>query len=454
MEKLKAQSAVDDAAEVMQTANVKEQAATNKAKETQDGTDVTLAINAKNRAAAARDKHTALRSTLSDAEGAAQQALAEAQAAGATLNLPSLPPTIGEPPAPVEEPLAPINEPAATKLSTTLADKKKARLLQERHHLTDAYKQAKAEKEVADKDLQNTMGALTAQDTKVEEFKSAKTAARKEQMDMHLKLEAGIEGIAQAKDELDEVKKQEMKAQAFVEEARVEEKVASADAETSGGDDDDLEKSEEERAEVDDGYKRAKAELVARKLALVKIEAAIQAAKRNVEVKKDAVITLREELGEADARYATSDTEIKHATKEEGALKLDEAEAQDAQKTAKKHMGTAHALAHAAQMSANNDKTADMATRKALLGDSEAAEYEALKKVKDHDGLSTTGQDLVAKDGVVSSMYMSKFKEIPLPKEGSNPILEAEATAAVQDKTGDDPDMAAFNRMLAAASGP
>jgi hypothetical protein len=60
----------------------------------------------------------------------------------------------------------------------------------------------------------------------------------------------------------------------------------------------------------------------------------------------------------------------------------------------------------------------------------------------------------VAKDGVVSSMYMSKFKEIPLPKEGSNPILEAEATAAVQDKTGDDPDMAAFNRMVAAASGP
>lgn len=250
---------------------------------------------------------------------------------------------------------------------------------------------------------------------------------------MHLKLEDGIEAIGAATDELAAVKKQEMKAQAFVEEAKVEVQVASADAETSGGDDDDLEKSEEERTESDDGLKTAEAELVARKLALVKVEAAIKAARRNVEVKKDAVVTLREELGEADNRYATATTDIAHDNRAELGLKLNEAEAQDAAQTAKKDMRTAHALAHAAQLATTNDKSADMATRKALLGDSEAAEYEAIKKAKDHDGLSITGEPLVAPDGAIASEYMAKFNSIKLPEEGANPILEAESKAAVQD---------------------
>ena len=79
-----------------------------------------------------------------------------------------------------------------------------------------------------------------------------------------------------ARDELAAVKKQEKKAAAYVDEAKVFARVASADSGTSGGGTENLERAERRRDESNEEAKKAKADLVARQLAYGKLEAALQ----------------------------------------------------------------------------------------------------------------------------------------------------------------------------------
>merc|ERR1719198_2556021 len=85
---------------------------------------------------------------------------------------------------------------------------------------------------------------------------------------------------------------------------------------------------------------------------------------------------------------------------------------------------------------------------KALLLDPEEAEKEAVARVKDQDGISKDGNPLVAPDGSIEQAYIQRFNEMPLPNNGRNPILEAEARAQLLDDKEQDATAAA------AAPGP
>jgi len=260
-------------------------------------------------------------------------------------------------------------------------------------------------------------------------IKAARLAAKKEQREWKHKEDDAHMAMINSRDELAAVKKQDKKAAAYVDEAKVFARVASADSGTSGGGTENLERAERRRDESNEEAKKAKAELVARQLAYGKIEAALQAARADVDKKELAFEATRDSLHEADHRYATALFNIKAGKKQKMKLEIDLAEAKSHDNDMQREQHVAHGLAHAAVLVAKNDPSGDEVQIKALLEDRDQEVMEAIGSAKDHDGISDDGKPLVAAPGSVAAEYKRRFAALPLPDSGRNPILEAEARA-------------------------
>jgi hypothetical protein len=278
--------------------------------------------------------------------------------------------------------------------------------------------------------------------TTIAEAKSAQSAAQKEQEETGKKILQGHVQEHLAQHELKEAKHEAKLSESMVDEAHVEEEVASSLADTGGGFD-DLEKSEEKREEVDERLKNAKAELVALKLAAEKSKAAAEAASGAWEEKNEAVETLRKVLAKADSRYAEAKYEIDEVKHEENTAIEDRDQSKAEDEVATETLNTAHALATAAALKVSAAGNADEAEMKALLGDPEEAKKEAIARVKDQDGISQDGNSLVAEDGSIEEAFIKRYNEMPLPDNGANPILEAEARAQLKDDKEDEATAAA-----------
>merc|ERR1712164_203076 len=309
-------------------------------------------------------------------------------------------PTADKGPLPKGDPTPKKVEVPATAKGTTLQERRKKRLKNEAYGLNKKYEYAKALKGKADRHLRHVMAKMSKADTAIEEAKAARLAAQQEQ-----------------------------RAAAYVDEAKVFARVASADSGTSGGGTENLERAERRRDESNEEAKKAKAELVARQLAYGKIEAALQAARADVDKKELAFEATRDSLHEADHRYATALFNIKAGKKQKMKLEIDLAEAKSHDNDMQREQHVAHGLAHAAVLVAKNDPSGDEVQIKALLEDRDQEVMEAIGSAKDHDGISDDGKPLVAAPGTVAAEYKRRFAALPLPDSGRNPILEAEARA-------------------------
>merc|ERR1711871_94389 len=331
-------------------------------------------------------------------------------------------------PIPKGDPTPKKVEVPATAKANTLQDRRKKRLKNEAYGLNKKNEYAKALKGKADRNLRHVMAKMSKADTAIEEAKAARLAAKKEQREWKHKEDDAHMAMINSRDELAAVKKQD-KAAAYVDEAKVFARVASADSGTSGGGTENLERAERRRDESNEEAKKAKADLVARQLAYGKLEAALQAAKADVDKKELAFEATRDSLHEADHRYATALFNIKTGKKERMKLEVDLAAAKSHDNDMQREQHVAHGLAHAAVLVAKNDPSGDEVQIKALLEDRDEEVMEAIGSAKDHDGISDDGKPLVAAPGSIAAEYKRRFAALPLPDNGRNPILEAEARA-------------------------
>jgi len=453
--RLTAEQNVQKAEAEFKVADAAAKTATQKALQTSDPDDADTAVTAKQKAASAKDTHTQTKTAFSAAQQNADQALKKAQDAGAIVNLPSAPaqaapPQPAAPPqAPPAKPSSPLPAPPALKeapadsqLEQNVKTRRLKRLKESAVSLKKQYEEANVEKQQADFMLTKAMAALTKVQTKIAESKSAKEAAHKEQQGVSKKLMQGHVAEHLAQHELKEVKESAELAESNEDEATVEVQVAEAGAD-SGGAEDDLEQSEAEREEANERLKQAKADVVTYKLASEKSKAAVEAAKQALETKKEAVQTLHKLLTKADGRFAAAEYDISEMEETEVTAEEDQAEAKAEEKNAAEALTSAHALASAAAQKANAEASGDAAFMKALLLDPKEREKHALGQVKDMDGFSKAGKPLVSADGAIAAAYIKMFNDMPLPDNGRNPILEAEARASLKDDSEKDATAAA-----------
>merc|ERR1711871_405212 len=315
-------------------------------------------------------------------------------------------PTADKGPLPKGDPTPKKIEVPATAKGTTLQERRKKRLKNEAFGLNKKYEYAKALKGKADRHLRHVMAKMSKADTSIEEAKAARLAAKKEQREWKNKEDDAHMAMINARDELAAVKKQEKKAAAYVDEAKVFARVASADSGTSGGGSENLERAERRRDESNEEAKKA--------------------AKADVDKKELAFEATRDSLHEADHRYATALFNIKTGKKERMNLEIDLAAAKSHDNDMQREQHVAHGLAHAAVLVAKNDPSGDEVQIKAFLEDRDQEVMEAIGSAKDHDGISDDGKPLVAAPGSVAAEYKRRFAALPLPDSGRNPILEAE----------------------------
>jgi len=437
--KLEMEKTAQSAEAKFKEADTQAQAATKLALETASPDDADAAVTMKQAAATAKESHSKAQTDYSAAQQNADEALKTAQDAGAIVNLPS-PPT--QPPpqpapqqaAPAPEALPPVQPPqlGPTKLESVLKERRMNRLKNEAHDLHKKYEEAKVEKEDTDYAFTKAQAALTKVETRMAEAKSARAAAAKEQKDTDKQILSQHVAEHLAQQELKDAKHEAKLSESMVDEAKVEEEVASSLADTGGGLE-DLEQSEEKREEVDERLKNAKAEVVALKLASEKAKAAAEAAETALQEKTEKLDELRTVLRKADGRFAESEYEIHHTEHDEIIATEDRDQAKAEDENANKALQVAHGLATAASLKATAAANAEEEQMKALLRDPEEAKKEAIARVKDQDGLSKDGNPLIAEDGSIEQAFIQKYNEMPLPDNGNNPILEAEARAQIKD---------------------
>lgn len=445
--KLEAEAKAQDTQLNLNTVNEASDTATKKAIQTADPADAEKAAAAKDTVATAQAAHTQATTAVSVAQETANKALKAAQDAGVNVDLPAALPTPpqgapgqpGQKPLPVElaqPPPAIKPAPPPSKLETLLKDRRMARLKKEAKELMTRYEENKVEHQQAAFQLTQAMTKLAKVKRKMAEAQSAMTAARKESGDIEKKLSIGTNEEHDAMHELESVKHDAKLAATFVDEAKVEEQVASSLAETGGGDE-DLEESQAKRDDVNERLKTAKAEIVARKLSLEKARAAERSAEEAFLAKKDKIKELHLLLQKADRRYA--DAKYEHHVEEHDEMiateDRDQRKAEEA--NALKALKITHGLASAAAMKASNSANAEEAHMRALIEDPEEYAKEEAARARDQDGISEKGEFLVSPDGAISQQYISKFDSMPLPDNGRNPILEAEARASLKDDSSD-----------------
>merc|ERR1712196_662740 len=130
-------------------------------------------------------------------------------------------PTADKGPIPKGDPTPKKVEVPATAKANTLQDRRKKRLKNEAYGLNKKYEYAKALKGKADRNLRHVMAKMSKADTAIEEAKAARLAAKKEQREWKHKEDDAHMAMINSRDELAAVKKQDKKAAAYVDEAKV-----------------------------------------------------------------------------------------------------------------------------------------------------------------------------------------------------------------------------------------
>jgi len=457
LEKLEAQQAASDANDKMVVANSNVQAATQAAMDAPSVATAFKSTAAKKQAQQAKDNHAEAQDVATQAQERANAALKAARDAG--IELPALPEVIpvaneatpvGPPPAAATPGVKPLPAhietpppkilpaPQATKLETVMKQRRNERLTRESRKLNRRYDEAKVEHQQAAFQLTQAMTKLAKVKRGIAEADSAMTAAKKESEDLEQKIGLGHTAEHAAAHEFAEVKHDEKLAEAFVQQSKVEEEVASSMA-YSGGGEDDLEDSQEKRDDANERLKTAKAEIGARKLGTEKAKAAVLAAQADLQKKEKNLRELHALLQKADKRYANA----KYDKRNNEHLENDAIEGRDQMKAeeevARKRVTISHGLATAAVMKVAGQAKADEAHFKALIEDPEEHRKEVRARVEDQDGISEDGEPLISPDGDIARQYMEKFNAMPLPDNGRNPILEAEAQAQLDDTSGEEP---------------
>lgn len=321
-----------------------------------------------------------------------------------------------------------------TQLEVILKDRKIKREKREAHDLRKKYDEAKVEKQEADAVLSRKMAKYQKIKTKEAEQQSARSAARKQQHADEAKIVKAHMAIMLAKKDYKQTVRAEGLAKAMVRGEMVNKEIASSLA-RSGGARRNLKKADKRRAELNERLKTAKANIVSNKLAVVKAKAATAAAKAALTTKKEDLAKINRSLRKADGQFSNAVYNIKGLRGKQDAAKEDVDQYKAEDKIASKKYKEDHALATAAAMKVNGAKGADEKTRKALLGDPKEAKKQALLKVKDQNGISDFGTNLIAGKGEITKAYVKAFNKLPLPSSGRNPILEAEAKAQLNDKS-------------------
>jgi len=319
-----------------------------------------------------------------------------------------------------------------SRLDKLLKKRKSKRLFETAHKLREKFLEAKVEKKAADAVLARKKALYDKSLTAQAEAKSARTAAAKKQKVLEQAIVGEHVKVALAKTEAKKINTAYKLAKAMVRGTQVEEQVAGAFAQ-SGGARLNLKKAESSRKRATGRWKKAKADIEARRKGVVQAKLAKVAGAANLKSKLDSLAKTHHALNKADKEFSAAQYKIDHLqdtleTEKEDVVQYS-AEAHESDKAYR----TAHKLAMAAAMKLNKDKKGEEATLEALLGDPDEERKEALAVVQDQDGISQKGYALVAPAGQVSADYIKRFDAMPIGDNGRNPILEAEASASVKD---------------------
>jgi len=293
--------------------------------------------------------------------------------------------------------------------------------------------EATAEADVSKTGLNKRMQELNDAANKLAKDEANKAEAVK----MQLTLER--QGVVVHRDahekllDLQEAKRNEHKAASLSMAAKIMHKVASAEADSSGGDDTDLSKSTIKREEFNENLKHSMTTVSAMELEVEKSKHTVNKATAAWQAKEDAVHENVRQLRIADGQFADAKYEIDQAKHEMDDATENQSQAKAEDDNAQKELKIARGLEDSMELKLNNADNADEASMQALLGAPREAEQEAAKMAQDRDGLSSEGNELVAADGVIAADFIKRFSELPLPDNGRNPILEAEARASLAD---------------------
>jgi len=395
------------------------------------------------------------------AAAAGQPAPTAAVGASAPAPTPAAPPTPAKvpPPAPLA-PLPKLPPKQPTDLEKVLKQRKDVRQKREAHRLKIKFEEAQADSKMSEHRLQKVMAKVTTLETKIAESKSARDASKQQQHTMERKVKKLHVEVHLAEGEYHRVKKSEEMSAEMVDSEKVEKIVAGAQAQTSGGRDVNLKKAEEKRGTADERLKEADAGIVTQKLAHEKVKAALEAAKAGLTSKKEELKAAYAALRKADVKFSHSVYDIKDFKAQKEPLDEVLNERKTLAKQAEKKMRRAHIMANAAALKASNAPNAAQAEMKALLENPKEALREAKASAKDADGISKKGKPLVAPKGSLEKAFEKDFSKLPLPSNGENPILEAEATASLRDTTPEEaskvaqaPDVAAVAAKKSLAAG-
>merc|ERR1719409_1777466 len=336
-------------------------------------------------------------------------------------------------------------------LAAKLKARRKKRLTLEAHKMKEKYKEAQVEKKRSDRHLSKEMAKLAKVQTKIAEGKSARDAAKKQTELGESKIIKAHLDENMAKEEYKKVGRKYQFAKSMLRGAEVDVAVAAA-AKNTGGGSSNLKKSAARREEADQAKKDADASVVVKKLAKEKMKAALEAAKKGYEEKREALKAVQGGIRKADKNFASAVYDIKQETNNEEPLLEENAQAKAEDKFAAKAERKAHELATAAVLKASGDKKADEAEMNAMLGNPKEQRKLIREKVKDQDGISNQGKNLVASKKTLENDFINKFDKLPFP-DNSNAILNARVAANLIYDTKDAQNLASSQGPATATMG-
>jgi len=335
--------------------------------------------------------------------------------------------------------LVAVDQPQLTKaehakLTSTLSSRKRTRLTVEAKKAEARAERMSIEWEIDQKREKQAVQELSAANSQKLNSLRAADKASDDIKNLERKLRELHKSSAGEETKLSMAKHQEDLQKGMVRASAIEEEMsASEQAGSSTGDRKINLERDEKRREFNKGLLRWSQTQSKDSLAAVKTtQAAYAAQKLKVEAVQETYQTLNKAVGLADRRKAGAEFDADNMDS-----KIKNAEERLAQKKAilgvsKTRMDVAKKLALAAKdMVAHNEKGGRAEIMAESL-DPEVAKEAAVKSAIDHDGLGDKGEQLVSKDGEIASKYEKLFNQMKTPVQ-SNPLLDAEARAAVKD---------------------
>ena len=326
-------------------------------------------------------------------------------------------------------------------LSSVGAEAKKAEARAERMSIEWEIDQKREKQAVQELSAANSqkLNSLRAADKASDDIKNLERKLR----ELH-KSSAGEETKLSMAKHQEDLQKGMVRASAIEEEMSASEQTGS-----STGDRKINLKRDEKRREFNKGLLQWSKTQSKDSLAAVKMtQVAYAAQKLKVEAVQETYQTLNKAVGLADRRKAGAEFDADNMDSQ-----IENAEEKIAQKKAivgvsKTRMDVAKKLAQAAKdMVAHNEKGGRAEIMAESL-DPAVAKEAAVKSAIDHDGLGDKGEQLVSKDGKsvlpcvinfltlvtgeIARKYEKLFNQMKTPVQ-SNPLLDAEARAAVKD---------------------